>query len=242
MEAHPRVKIGQELIKYDKIILGSFPTWHLTEPDPEKNETHFEKETLRLINQDIDYFYGSSSNRFWDWYKRFIDEGSDRQNKISLTSSLQKRRIGITDVIASCRRKGKSALDQHLTSRIYNHDFFQYPTHGAKLKILCTSKGVMNEMLLNNSFFSKHPAVRLDVENSQIMQDHYSKIIGGDVAIRKRFCNCLEIKNGGFIECFAIPSPGSPFRKLREFGCCEENLSVFLDKYLKMAFDWFIED
>ncbi|WP_316795215.1 hypothetical protein [Pedobacter agri] len=241
MEIHPRIKNPHEKIKLPRIILGSFPTWHLSSPDLDKKETFLEKETLRIANKDMSYFFGSSKNKFWDWYGFYVDGSIDKKNEFSLISSLKKNEIGITDVILGCIRTGKSALDQHLRSRIYNHDFFAYPKSGQKLKILCTSKGVMNEMLLNRLFFDKHPSLKMNIRASLAGQERIKKAMNfRTLPIKSFFCS-IEVFDGGTIECFAIPSPGSPFRKLKEFGLTEENNAIFLNEYLKNVFIWFLK-
>ena len=73
MEFHPRINRSTRIIEKSRIILGSFPTWSLTDPDPEKNETKAQKELERIKNNDFDFFYGSSINRFWRWYQDFVD-------------------------------------------------------------------------------------------------------------------------------------------------------------------------
>jgi predicted ATP-binding protein involved in virulence len=149
MEHHPRLNQSDLIIRKPKIILGSFPPWSLTEPDFEKFETLTQKEFERINNRDFPFFYGSYVNRFWNWYQKFIDEAISKEDIDSIQKSLKEKSIGITDVIISCTRKDRSALDKHLTNRTYNHQFFKYPKKGETIKILCTSKGVMNEMLLN---------------------------------------------------------------------------------------------
>ena len=46
MEFHPRIRITDLSLKTSKIILGSFPTWPLTETDNES--TNEEKRLVRL--------------------------------------------------------------------------------------------------------------------------------------------------------------------------------------------------
>ena len=121
MEQHPRLDLSKLPLSESKIILGSFPTWTLTEPDPERIDGTYEKELERKRNGDMPFFYGSSSNRFWSWYKIHVDENILLESIISIQNSLKKNRIGITDMIISCERKNKSALDKHLINRTYNY-------------------------------------------------------------------------------------------------------------------------
>lgn len=240
MEYHPRINEKQDPLGTNKIILGSFPVWTLTSPDIEKNETFEDKERQRVLNKDYSYFYGSASNQFWDWYKRYIDDRVDRTNIFGIQKSLIKNGIGITDMIFSCSRKNKSALDKNLTSRKYNQSFFIYPHPNETLKIFCTSKGVLNEMLLNNSFFKIHTEVWLDEDLSMVAQSAFlEKLSVSQQKQIKPFFKILRTANGGKIECIATPSPGSPYRKLAEFGYVSGDNKLFLDTYLSLAFAWF---
>lgn len=241
MEHHPRTKISKPVIDNQRIILGSFPTWSLTDPDPEKNENLSQKEEARKKNGDVQFYYGSSINRFWNWYKKYIDSSAVKGNLDTIQNSLLKNDIGITDVIISCSRKNKSALDKHLTKRTYNHQFFNYPKKGETLKILCTSKGVLNEMLLNSKFFKLHDSLIINLEESEINQKKITNTLNGNSnLVRNPFYRILEMESGGTIECMCTPSPGSPYRRLVDFGCTTEDADTFLDEYLSFVFNWFL--
>ena len=243
MEHHPRFNVAELPLTQSKIILGSFPTWSLTDPDLNKNESFKDKEVSRIKNGDIPFFYGSSSNRFWNWYKDYIDESISIYNIESIKNSLIENGIGITDMIIRCSRKDKSALDKHLTNRIYNHKFFNYPEKGEVLRILCTSKGVMNNMLLSNKFFKIHPRLSINIQASKDFEIKISEKFNGDLSlVRAPLYQKIDIESGGSIECLALPSPGSPFRRLLDFGFSSnktDNTQVFLNNYLDAAFDWF---
>jgi hypothetical protein len=240
MEVHPRVNSLNQKNYERRIILGSFPTWALTACDPEKNETELQKEQTRKKNNDQLYFYGSSRNLFWSWYQEFIDPTISINTPISIDESLKSKSIAITDVILQCKRIGKSSLDKHLKERIYNHQFFDYPGKGEVLKILCTSKGVMNEMLLNKQFFNLHKELYLDEETSAKFQNDLIGKINGDTALVKNsFFISIACKAGGTIECMATPSPGSPFRKLDGFGKSHQTSKAYLNNYLNKTFEWF---
>ena len=239
-EYHPRINENQELFKGKKIILGSFPVWSLTTSDNDDAVISHAKELARISSGDMQYFYGSSNNRFWSWYKAYIDNDIDKKDFKSIESSLKKYKIDITDMIFSCIRKGKSALDKDLSNRKYNHYFFRYPEKNETIKILCTSKGVMNEMLLNKLFFSRHEGLKIDDELSEEFQNNIIQTLkGSSQNISKPFVRVLHVKNGGTIECFAIPSPGSPYRRLVDFGFNRGDNKQFLQEYLSCVFTWF---
>ena len=96
MEHHPRINTSDTLIKESKIILGSFPTWSITNPDSDQ------KNSERKKNGDLPFYYGSSANRFWLWYQKYVDPQVSKENVESIQKSLEKRSIGITDMIISC--------------------------------------------------------------------------------------------------------------------------------------------
>lgn len=236
-EFHPRIKKHDEPLAFNKIILGSFPPFNLT-VDTEIND--LPALDVRINNGDIQFFYGSTSNMLWDWYKKHFDESVNVKNILSIKESLIKNRIGITDVISSCTRQNHSALDKHLKNRTYNHKFFNYPVKGSTLKILCTSKGVLNDMLLTPLFFSQHKELKINIEQSSYLQSQIiQRIDANEELIKKPFARVIETLNGGRIECIATPSPGSPYRKLKDFGLAEIPLNEFLERFLKEAFLWF---
>ncbi|OFY86322.1 MAG: hypothetical protein A3F72_10975 [Bacteroidetes bacterium RIFCSPLOWO2_12_FULL_35_15] len=236
-EFHPRIDFDSPTLNHSKIILGSFPTWSLTFSNDGKLNAL--KTIERVKNGDIQFYYGSSNNRFWYWYQTFFDSEIFLENVASIKNSLEKNSIGITDMIFSCNRKDKSALDKHLTERTYNHLFFKYPQKGQTIKILCSSKGVMNEMFLNSAFFNKHPTLSMNESKSFELQNTLLQSINGNPdLVKKPFLRVIECSNGGSIECFATPSPGSPYRKLADFGLKSQNLDDYLNSYLKMVFTW----
>lgn len=240
MEIHPRIKKDSDIITYKKIILGSFPIWSLSE-DAESYNINIEKKNVKSLNGDFDFFFGSSRNLFWKWYKKNVDTEINVSEKHDIQKSLEREKIGITDIIYSCKRKGKSALDKHLTQRVYNRHFFVYPKTGETLKILCTSKGVMNEMLLTKTFFIEHDLIEeITFDTSQKLAFLLKEMDSSDEFIRTPIFRSLKVKSGGNIECLAIPSPGSPYRRLIDFGLKPTNCTQdFLEKYLTMAFKWF---
>jgi hypothetical protein len=240
VEYHPRLNFNNLKIQEGKIILGSFPTWSLSDSVDNTNTILSEKLEMRNKTGDIPFFYGSSKNLFWSWYKVCIDPDIELSNINDIIISLNKNQIGITDVILSCKRNGRSALDKHLTQRKYNHSFFYYPEVGCTIKILCTSKGVMNNMLLNKNFFMNHKRLSIDRTLSHSFQNEFLKGIDGNINLLKTpFVNILNVENGGRIECLSIPSPGSPYRKLTDFGLNSSDLNSYLNTFIENAFKWF---
>ncbi|MDB5285263.1 MAG: hypothetical protein JWR05_212 [Mucilaginibacter sp.] len=239
MEKHPRLDITNLKIQKERIILGSFPTWSLTLGTDDNDDVKSEKLELQNKFGDIPFFYGSSTNKFWNWYKTYLDNEINLNEIDSIKASLERNGIGITDVIISCQRKNRSALDKHLTERFYNHNFFNYPKTGERLKILCTSKGVMNDMLLTKKFLSNHKTLSIDQTLSDKFQFEFVSRLSGDSGlIKKPFYTILKVLNGGTIECLAIPSPGSPYRRLSDFGLNITLMDKYLESFIQNAFNW----
>lgn len=235
-EVHPRLNIEHLTIISSRIIIGSFP------PLANVNIIDGSKLVLNELKYDnaIPFFFGSKKNQFWNWYKIFFDASIDSNDVQSIKKSLNSNLLGITDLILSCERKGNSGLDKNLFNKVYNHNFFNYPSAGMKLKLLCTSKGLMNDMLLNNAFFFLHPLLKINSQKSQIFQESFLRSINAEITILKNpICIVIEVEMGGIIECLCLPSPGSPFRKLSDFGLNNESTKAYLDSYLKGAFSWF---
>ena len=54
--------------------------------------------------------------------------------------------------------------------------------------------------------------------------------------IRTPIAKVIKTQCGGTIECVAIPSPGSPYRKLVDFGFHTTKSKVFISEYLTSVF------
>lgn len=239
MDVHPVISENTEKIDQFKIILGSFPTWSICSTNNSLDQSKRNQE--RIEKGEIQYHYGSKSNLFWSWYKHFVDPTISLKNVISIKSSLSKNDIGITDMILRCERKGKSALDKHLTSRKYNDGFFALPEEGSTLKILCTSKGVMNDMFLRKQFFTSNEGSYIDEKRQRKLQLKLLSNSKVDLASSNPVCQVVVLSNDAVIECVATPSPGSPYRRLVDFGRTNEPSKEFLNSYLKSTFNWFLE-
>jgi hypothetical protein len=240
-EFHPLLRSGNLQLNESKVILGSFPAWSVS-IGKSKISQNDENTCLSTSKpKDSLFFFGSSNNLFWNWYKFYVDSNIDLLSVPSILKSLEDKQIGITDMILSCKRKGKSSLDKHLTERIYNHEFIVAPPQGKILKILCTSKGVMNEMLLSKNFFLKLRGVSVNEQKSDNFHANFLLEINGKLdLLKKPIYTSLEVEGFGGIECLALPSPGSPYRKLENFGFASLDRQTFLENYLAASFRWFL--
>lgn len=229
MEFHPRIDLQQPQLPESRIILGSFPTFPYTLKAGEKSSAAAKPA----------FFYGSERNRFWHWYREYVDHRSEKTSIDSLLESLNRHGIGITDAIYACERKGQSASDNDLTKRVYNYHFFRKPVKGETIRILCTSKGVLNNMLLTPAFFREHPELQLNHTASVQQQHTVMQQLGGTDPVNP-VVRILDVEQGGTIACAALPSPGSPYRSLKNFGFTGGDAKMYLDHYLKWAFQEFL--
>ena len=92
-EFHRFLPIGEK-IAGRKAILGSFSVAHLTE--------YSDGSRYRIPGEpSLDFFYGSTRNQFWDWYKLFLDQMIDTQDRDSIHDRLSNHKIAISDLIVS---------------------------------------------------------------------------------------------------------------------------------------------
>ena len=114
--------IGQYPIELDsrKLILG---TIHAMNPAGFK----------------LKFFYGSRGTLWNILYKAFPDELTDPTSVASIRSFLQARKIAMSDVIAACDRKRKTALDADLINIQLHQDLLPQIRRSAITDIYFTS-------------------------------------------------------------------------------------------------------
>lgn len=226
-------------LKESKIILGSFPTWSITEEEEYYEKIDYLKKAERRRSGDLKFYYGTSTNVFWKWYSAFVDPNVQPTDIRAIQNSLEQRDIGITNIILKASRKGRSSFDYDLQERTYNDNFFNLPLKKECIKILCTSKAVLNEMLIPQLEKSSLKClINQDMDNA-LHELIYSSINAN--SIKNPICAEISLPGEGSIECVALPSPGSPFRGLEYFGKMETQKSKeFLRQYLKSTFSWFL--
>ncbi len=95
-------------------------------------------------------------------------------------------------------------------------------------------------MLLTKRFFKKHLLISIDEKLSKEFEHKLLRACNGtEIKIVIPISRVLVIDGGGIIECLSIPSPGSPYRKLSDFGNRYKSAEPFLNDYLEFAFKWF---
>lgn len=208
-----------------RIILGSFPPFKFTR----KSEKEAVEQEIRSR-----HFYGNKVNQFWHWYRQFVDLNLEATDVEGRNESLEKRDIDVADVIYSCERKGQSASDNDLSRRCYHLDFLDF-SRNETIKLLCTSKGVMNEMFFGKHFQKAYPDFAEDLKASKDLAQQIAHAVPG-TPIARVFRNPA----GKCIEAVALPSPGSPYRSLKNFGFAGGDAKAFLWNYLERSFEWFL--
>jgi hypothetical protein len=229
-ESHPYLDEGN-INGATKLILGSFPVYACTDPD------NAEKLQIRNIEGTVRFFYGSCRSRFWGLYHRYIDtDVIVPVNKELAINSLTKNNIAISDTIKSCERKGTSALDSDLRNIEYNTKMIQEMLKSGVSKILCTSKGVLDD--LNKRMLLPLIGIKFDEQlTKQFESEILQSINGSSKVIKKPFCMVYSY-NGEKIYAIAIPSPGSPQRQAHNFGCTSDKKLEYANNYFKIAFNW----
>jgi hypothetical protein len=230
IETHPFLKLGK-IPNASRLILGSFPVYSITLPDNE------EKQKIRKSDGTVQFYYGSCKSRFWSLYHLYIDSGLH----IPITpeealSSLFKNQIAISDIIIECERKGTSALDSDLLKRVYNIEMMNEYLNSGVTKILCTSKGVL-EMFHDQVVKKSKTIIYQESESRKWQYQIVTELKGDETQIKKLICKQYLFK-GKTIRLISIPSPGSPQRKLKQFGFAGSSWREYADKYFEFTFNW----
>ena len=115
METHPWRRYPLINGSIEKLIVGSFPPNKFTiYPD-------------RLIpGEDINFFYGSSANSFWEIFLNHFELDLDiygsEESLNEFKDYLRNQNWGVTDIALIIERRKDSALDNDLNVLSYNND------------------------------------------------------------------------------------------------------------------------
>ncbi|WP_066829605.1 hypothetical protein [Rufibacter ruber] len=234
-EFHPYLLEG-EIADSDKLILGSFPVYECTNPDNDK------KIAKRDAVGSVRFFYGSAQSSFWQLYSSYVDNQLTLPpNPTDILASLREHRISISDNIVFCERKVYSSLDSDLVSKSWNSEGLGRLFNNGISKVLCTSKGVLSD--LENKIIC--PAYRglgqVDPIQSAILQNVVLDNVGGNEnLIVNPIARVFRIGDR-VVEALAIPSPGSPERKILDFGYGGVENSAYAENYFANAFNWLMD-
>lgn len=231
-EEHPYLQQGC-ITDATRLILGSFPVYECTDPD---NEI---KQRNRLKECSIRFFYGSVDSRFWQLYRCHVDGSITVPPNIELVlSSLRHKQIAISDTIISCERNEYSSADSDLINRRYNTEGVQRLLSNGVRKVLCTSKGVLADLEKRMILHGRPSFGVVDIDSSRGFQNDYLSSIGGAVDnIGNPVAKIFKVDDYE-IRALAIPSPGSPQRKLAQYGFVSGDRRAYIQAYYSQAFAW----
>jgi len=248
VEKHPFLNQGK-IKDANKMILGSFPVYECTDPE------NCCKQEKRKYEGSVKFFYGSNRSSLWTKYSEFIDNSITKPwNPECIIKSLETNKIAITDLIVSCERfkidKNKrtgeqiinqfSSEDSALHNEVLNYETIIELINNGVTKILCTSKGVLDKLDKKIIRKSKEK-IASEIRTETIhLQEKFIKEIGGDSkSIINPVCRVYETKNKERLEVISIPSPGSPQRRIKDFGYNGDKKIEYANTYFEKAFDWF---
>lgn len=235
IETHPYLELGI-IPDSNKLILGSFPVYNVTDPD------NVLKQQNREINGAFRFFYGSHHSSLWSLYKEFVDPDLPMPfTTHEILSSLSSFKISISDLIKETERNGYSALDTDLINKVWNIKFLkELIVRNNTDTILCTSKFVLKNLeirIVNSNNFGA-----LDLESSILFQNQFINAINGNLEnVTNPIARVFRVGNRS-IKCVAIPSPGSPYRKLDAFGFDNGDRFDYATNYFSAAFNLLINN
>jgi hypothetical protein len=222
-----------QIIGSTKLILGSFPVYECTDQDNSR------KQQSRQHEGTVRFFYGSVDSEFWRLYRKYIDNLiALPPNPNLILQSLAQRNIAISDTITSCERHDYSSLDNKLIYRTYNRQGIQTLIYNGVRKILCTSKGVLNDLEHQIIGYGNKPFGQVDNIFSIEFQNEFIATIGGDHSQIKNIISKVFLIDDFQVVALAIPSPGSPQRQLATFGFNDLDWRKYADDYFFQAFKW----
>ncbi len=232
IENHPYLQQGQ-IDKATKLILGSFPVYECTDPDT------YLKQQNRKREGTIRFFYGSIDSGLWGLYHNHIDNAIVLPpDPTVILESITQRQIAIADTIVSCERHNYSSEDSKLIKRSYNRQGIQTLIENGVTKIICTSKGVLNDLEKQIICYSNNTLGQLDIEASANFQADFVRQLGGhNNQITNSIVKVFSVDNVQ-VTALAIPSPGSPQRQLAQFGFDGLDWRTYADNYFSNAFRW----
>jgi len=231
IENHPYLNQGK-ISGAKGLILGSFPVWQCTNPDSREKTEEREKTGSHR------FFYGSSRNTFWKLYSKHLSPLNNNYTKQNILDSLNKEKISISDLIVSASRNpAKSSSDNSLKQKVFNIEGIHSLIKNGVCRILCTSKRVLDD--LEKILLSSEES---SASINKYKSDALNKLIIGAVHEKAELDKRIAIvfdTNYGIVEAISIPSPGSPYRKLKDFGFRKEiteGNKWYLDGYYKTSF------
>jgi hypothetical protein len=233
IEIHPYLQQGQ-INRATKLILGSFPVYECTDQDNQQKQQNRQNEgTVR-------FFYGSIDSGLWGLYRDNIDNLIELPpNPNLILKSLSQKQIAVSDTIVSCERHEFSSEDSKLIRRTCNVQGIQSLIQQGVRKIICTSKGVLNDLERQIISNGNNPFGQVDNLLSANFQANFIAGLGGDNNQITNLISKVFMVDNFQVTALAIPSPGSPQRQLAQFGFNGLDWRTYADNYFITAFNWF---
>ncbi len=126
------------------------------------------------------------------------------------------------------------------TTRIYFLPRFQVAIQLATFYMETKLPGINSQIF---QFKKTHSKITIDIKESQRLEAEILSTVAADSKlIRTPITRILRVEDGGVIECVAIPSPGSPYRNLIDFGYNGNNSHLFIEEYLASTFNWLMSE
>lgn len=231
VEHHPFLEIG-EGFQATRLIVGTFPIYSLTSPT-----TDYKKQLQQ--RGDIEFFYGSLANYFWEWYQKHVDSNVKTDKKATIISSLETKAIAISDVVKQCTRLNESFNDNHLRQKVWNSHLASVIDNGIA-RIICTSKAESGAMGLLIK--------KILIPAGYVVETRKSIALHRDILQANSRANdnvkpiaAVLTQGQHIVSIVTLPSPGSPYRQLGAFGLVKgvHRSQEYLQRYLEGAFAWF---
>ncbi|WP_299989283.1 hypothetical protein [uncultured Pontibacter sp.] len=236
VETHPYLLDGA-IHGATKMILGSFPVYECTNPDNQ----------IKLGNREAEgtvrFFYGSVDSRLWGKYIAYVDNNLDLPpNPQLILESLSHFGVAISDTITQSERRDFSSSDSDLRGRQWNRRMILDLITSGVTKVLCTSKGVLSD--LERKIICPANFGQVDMAQSLGFQHNFIQGIGGsDTLLQVSPVARVFTIGEATVQALAIPSPGSPQRKIKNFGYHGGiDVLAYAESYFQSAFDWLMLD
>jgi hypothetical protein len=142
LESHPYLfdqvnafKDKDQLAKYCKLIVGTFPIYAITNSNPPVGSLGVQIRATWFIHAFLQYFYGSRGSHFWELFATAFNEPvpNTKQGAIEL---LNKYKFLITDVFVKTYRIDYSSSDDDLVNSVYNQSIIDLIQNSDNLKII----------------------------------------------------------------------------------------------------------
>ncbi len=128
-----------------KLIVGNFPIGKFSNPD----RFHEQKDG------ELDFYYGGATNKFWRLMSVVFSEDLTSVDKIKMF--LTKQKMGLADILLSCRRLRGSALDTALYDKTYNTDLAKLIEKHQIEELYFTSRHVYSQF---RKYIGKFPEIK----------------------------------------------------------------------------------